>query len=143
MPLVDPFTHAPHVVGDPGALLLLCCVVKGLCAIHCLYVEVCDVVFAVRQLHTDLELGVEHHVVLPHPPWAVVDTHDTLLHLHLLRGAAPCKRIVLALLAARRCDCDPTLGEGEARSRAAHSFCDFRGSATPDVLRCADTSGMC
>jgi hypothetical protein len=143
VPLVNPFAHASHVVRDPGALLLLRCVVKRLCTIHCLYVEVCDVVFAIGQLHADLELGVEHHVVLPQPPWAVVDTHDTLLHLHLLCGAAPCKRIILALLAARRCDCDTTLGEGETRSWAAHRFCDFRGSTTPDVLRCADTSGMC
>ena len=139
----DIFANIPHVVWDPRPSLFLRCAVECLGALHGLHIEVGHVVLSIRQLHADLELRVKHHVVLPQPPWAIVDTHDALLHLHLLCRAAPRKRVVLALLAARGGDCDTALGEGEACSWTTNRLCDLGGVATPDVLRCADTSGMC
>ena len=139
-------TH--NVIRNPRSLLLRSRVKQRLGALQRLDIEIRNVALAIGQLHANFELLVEHHIVLPQTAGAVVHAQDALLHLHLVCRAAPGHGVVLALLAPGARDCHAAFGKGQAGPR---SLLGLRylvvGSvgevATPDVLRCADTSGMC
>ena len=86
-------------------------------ALHRLHIEIGNIALAVWQLHTDLELGIEHHVIFPKAASPIVHAQNALLHLHLVGRAPPGYRVVFALLAPGTCDSDAAFGEGETRSR--------------------------
>jgi len=82
-----------------------------------LHIQIRNIALAVRQLHPDLEVLVEHHVVFPQPARAVVHAQHALLHLHFVRCAAPGHGVVFALLAPGACDGNAAFAEGQAGAR--------------------------
>jgi hypothetical protein len=87
---------------------------------------------------------IEHHIVFPQPPLAVIYAQDAFLHLHLVGSAAPGYWVVLALLASGAGDGYAAFRESEAGARTGLLDAGGRDVVTiPDVLRCADTPGMC
>lgn len=80
----------------PGAALGICRIKNTLRALHGLDVEISDIGVAVGtitrttgQLKTDLEVIVQHHLVLPEATLTVKDAEDPLLRLHAAIRAAP------------------------------------------------------
>ena len=131
------------VVGHPHATLLRRRVVQSLGPLHRLYIQVRNIALAIRQLHSDLEVLIKHHVVLPQAPLPVVNAQNALLHLHLVGRTTPAHGVVLALLAARPGDCHAALGKGQPgpRTPRTRGLRHFGGVATPGVRN--DTPGMC
>lgn len=134
------------VVWYPGSTLLARCAVQSFSTLERLHVEICDVALAVGQLHPDLELLVEHHIIFPKAAWPVIDAQHTLFHLHLVGGATPGNGVVFPLLSARAADRNTAFGKSQAGPRGSRWLGHLVGrgdSTTPGVLRSADTPGMC
>ena len=124
------------------SFLLVCCVVQGFRPFDRFNIEISHVRFAIPKTHTDLEIVVEHHVVLPEATRPIIHTQDSFLHLHLVFGATPWDRVVLS-------PSPPLANQGNTSFGSCHTatfpvrwqaarLCD--GVATPSV---SDTLGMC
>jgi len=127
-----------NVVRHPRSALIFSGAVECLCSLERLDVEICDVVPAVGQLHADLELLVQHHVVLQQSARSIVNAQDPFLHLHFVGRTTPADWIVLPLLAPARCERNTALRKGQA---GATSLRDFVWIATPGLR--TSTPGVC
>jgi hypothetical protein len=135
----------------PGPLLLWRGIMNAFCPSQRLDIEIGDPgtidTDLVVEWNADFMFVVEHHIVLPQAPLAVVDAQHSLLHLHLFWSGTPGERVVLSPL---RTLARERSRKGNAVLRMSQTFllrladCTTAGDmvTTPDVLT-GDTSGMC
>ena len=125
---------------QPRPTLILSGAMNALSAPQSLNIKISDPASSVTawQWNADFMLSIKHHIILPQPSLAIINTKNPLLHLHLLRRRTPRKRIILSSLGALTAH---RPGKRNAILRVRQSFSDLADGATagdvvatPDVL---------
>ena len=62
---------------------------QGFSALNGFDVEICYIRTAIANAHANLEVIVQHHVILPKSSWAIVYAEDSFLHFHLVFWTVP------------------------------------------------------
>lgn len=106
------------LLGDPRSFLVGGSVVEGFGSLHGFHVEVSDISVLDLKGHAHFKLVVHHHIVLEKASLAIVDTENTFLHVHLVRGHTPGWWVELSSLSALADDGAAAFGPGQPFSHA-------------------------